>query len=592
MKFDEIKQLDEVRMAQSNLNQFLNSPRAEGMRSGFEAELIFSELGETDYDNVEYVNDYDENPPTNNIDDIIEFYSENMGGSDLRELREKLYNNYLEWRDEQTINDFDAKQSILIREYLEENGWNEEVYLREYLADNMDLSKKEVQAALDAGSEYGPKITSSKQQREIRKKDKDYDNYLTAADAVDEKLDELVQEEIDNQGDAWQAVYDEFVDSDEYSQDSWLESAGLHVMSDVAENYEAYWPYLMPDPDSFRGGFSYDNAETLASSLEETLGVETQVSSSYHGQSKDATSWYFEPDGSLEPASEEDMPVEIVSPPMSLKDTHDILPRFFKWVEENNGYANKSTGFHMSLSMPNHDESTVDYLKLALFLGDEYVLKQFGREANTYCQSSLKIIRNRLKHDPNPAEKLATAFEKMRSNMIQLASKSIANSYQGKMVTIHNKGNYIEFRSAGSSNYFSDINRVQNTLLRYAYAMSIASDPEAERQEYAKKLYKLLSESVKSEGDAMQYFIKYSAGELPRSALISFVKQARVQRDNIKKGVSPAASDEKSSSPDFASNWPFPVVGREGEPRASSAQTLGGPGGSQPLWPFPQGSRP
>ena len=191
MKFDEIKQLDEVRMASSNLNQFLNSPRAEGMRSGFEAELIFSGLGEPDYDNAEYVNDYDYDERTRSIDNIINFFSENMGGSDLNELRDSLVNDYLEWRDEKTMTDFDMKQSTLIRDYLQENGWNEEVYIREYLADDMDLGKKEVQAALDAGSEYGPKITSSKQQREIREKDKNYDNFLIAMNAVDEKLDEI-----------------------------------------------------------------------------------------------------------------------------------------------------------------------------------------------------------------------------------------------------------------------------------------------------------------------------------------------------------------------------------------------------------------
>ena len=349
-------------------------------------------------------------------------------------------------------------------------------------------------------------------------------------------LMKLVQEEIDNQGDAWQAVYDEFMEGDDYDEDSWLSDSGPSYMSDVESNYVAYWPYLMPDEDSIEGGYNTSAAEDLASSLESSLGVETVVSSSYHGESKDATSWYFEPDGSLKPNSDDDMPVEIVSPPMSLKDTHDIMPRFFEWVEENDGYANKSTGFHMSLSLPDHSQKNIDYLKLALFLGDEYVLKNFGRDANSYCQSSLGIIRKRLAtSDPTTAAAdLAKAFDHMRKNLIQLASRSISTQGQGKFVTIHNKENYIEFRSAGGANYFGDIQNVQNTLLRYAYAMSIASDPDAERQEYAKKLYKFLSTAIKNEGDAMQYFIKYSAGELPRSALVSFVKQARMNREKAK----------------------------------------------------------
>jgi hypothetical protein len=185
----------------------------------------------------------------------------------------------------------------------------------------------------------------------------------------------------------------------------------------------------------------------------------------------------------------------------------------------------------MSLSMPDHDKKTVDYLKLALFLGDEHVLKSFKREANFYCKSSLDLIRKRLKiNQKSAADSFANAIDRMRKNLVQIASKAVTMTQMDKFVTINDKGNYVEFRSAGGSNYFGDINRVQNTMLRYAYAMSIASDPAAERQEYAKKLYKFLSEAVENNTDAMQYFIKYSAGELPRSALVSFVKQVQLNR--------------------------------------------------------------
>jgi hypothetical protein len=176
------------------------------------------------------------------------------------------------------------------------------------------------------------------------------------------------------------------------------------------------------------------------------------------------------------------------------------------------------------------------------------VLKSFSREANTYCQSSLGIIKKRLANDPSKAaEILPKAFEQMRKNMIELASRSISTHSQDKFVTINDRGNYIEFRSAGNSNYFSDINRVQNTLLRYAYAMSIASDPTAERQDYAKKLYKFLSGAVQTNTDSMQYFVKYAAGELPRSALVSFVKNARLAREKSKQAPEPAANQDTDS---------------------------------------------
>ena len=39
MKFDEIVKIDEVRMGQSDLDKFIGSPEANGIRAGFEAEL-------------------------------------------------------------------------------------------------------------------------------------------------------------------------------------------------------------------------------------------------------------------------------------------------------------------------------------------------------------------------------------------------------------------------------------------------------------------------------------------------------------------------------------------------------------------------
>jgi putative chitinase len=64
-------------------------------------------------------------------------------------------------------------------------------------------------------------------------------------------------------------------------------------------------------------------------------------------------------------------------------------------------------------------------------------------------------------------------------------------------------------------------------------ALSAAVDPAAYRQEYLKKLYKLLN--VNGEKDPLSYFAKYAAGELPKAALKSFVRQAQLER-GVKRG--------------------------------------------------------
>jgi hypothetical protein len=171
----------------------------------------------------------------------------------------------------------------------------------------------------------------------------------------------------------------------------------------------------------------------------------------------------------------------------------------------------------------------VDYVKLALFLGDEYVLKEFGRSGNHFCEAAIKKIRGRVK---NNKEAIGGAMELMKHNLLELAQKAleINNHGFGKYTSINPQGGndstkphlergakYIEFRSAGGSNYFEDIDKLKNTLMRYAKAMTVAANPAAERKEYYKKLYKLISPP---EGDpALNLFAQFAAGEISSSDL-------------------------------------------------------------------------
>ena len=72
-------------------------------------------------------------------------------------------------------------------------------------------------------------------------------------------------------------------------------------------------------------------------------------------------------------------------------------------------------------------------------------------------------------------------------------------------------------------------------MLRFVVAMDAALDPEKYRNEYLKKLYKLLA--PKGGNDTLAYFAKFAAGELPQSALKSFVRQAQLERKGIKDGA-------------------------------------------------------
>jgi hypothetical protein len=207
----------------------------------------------------------------------------------------------------------------------------------------------------------------------------------------------------------------------------------------------------------------------------------------------------------------------------------------------------------MSVSMPDHEGGALDYVKLALFLGDEYVLKQFGREANTYAKSAISKIRDagsKLQEDDTRAD---AVLKNMRSSLNQFAARALAQpSGFGKYTSINPKGNYIEFRSAGGSDYFEDIEKIQNTLMRYARATNLAMDPGAEKPEYARKLYKLLTKTEteqvtdpqtgtkrtvakpSADNDAISIFSRYVAGDLPKSELKGVLKQLQYGREVAK----------------------------------------------------------
>jgi hypothetical protein len=64
--------------------------------------------------------------------------------------------------------------------------------------------------------------------------------------------------------------------------------------------------------------------------------------------------------------------------------------------------------------------------------------------------------------------------------------------------------------------------------MRFVVALDAAMDPDKYRQEYLKKLYKALAPS--GDEDPIAHFARYVAGEVPKQALKSFVRQVQLKR--------------------------------------------------------------
>ena len=536
------QQLDELRMSPSSLRSFAQSKEAQGIQAGFEAELVFRGLGDSN-GSGDYEEDYEMDERTESIDDIIRFFEYDDFGWGLNERESRdLYNQldeeWMEYFDEKMYEAFNDDALSLIRDVIENTDWDEEENIREYLSvEHPDVDADYVVAVgtreitnTDGSEEENQKYTNAVQL------------YKEARSAVDNHLDERAQESLDEQDRYYDEALDEFRDDfDGADQEDWLR-ANYRYMSDVSGAFGLRWPYVRMDDEE--GGFNEHAAEVLADSLAGLTGMRVRASSGYHSTKRSDNVWIIEPDSSLDADDEDDMPAEIVSPPMPLAKCLEMMDKFFSWAEAKGAYANRSTGFHMGVSLPTTG-GKVDYIKLALFLGDEHVLQEFGRQANHFTEAAMKKIRNKVKQSAG-GEQITNAMHLLRNGLIELATKTMSgiagsekNPGFGKYTSINPKGNYIEFRSAGGTDYFEDIQKLQNTLLRYAQAMTVAANPAAERKEYYKKLYKLISPP---EGNpALDLFARFASGN--------------ISKEELKKQWANATLEKEAPALSTPSNW-------------------------------------
>ena len=237
--------------------------------------------------------------------------------------------------------------------------------------------------------------------------------------------------------------------------------------------------------------YDYSGAsKVLTPSVAQYFNTKVNVFSSYHEKKKNLTDWYIEPDGSLSPNDSDDGAAEIVSPPLSASQAMTALKNFYAMAQQLNLYTNSSTGLHINVSIP----QDIDLLKLAVFLGDQYVLQQFGRADNDYAKSAEKFIRQQA---PGQVKK---------SGKIDIKKLTrIAKDATGfHTASISDSGKYISFRHAGGD-YLADYTKIANTVGRFIRAMLIASDPNAYAREYQSKLVKLVKpEGVQKGGVSMR----------------------------------------------------------------------------------------
>jgi len=516
----EEQDLLEVKMSYTNLKQLASKIDA---KAGLEFEMIVPDLSKSksndddqdDNDENEYpgeVPDYSYDRETRSIQQILDFFDD--GINDVTRLQQELDESYWDFVSE--LFSFTWKADI-------------DELLYEYAANNLDPDTIAEILNLEIDNVDGFKRTQIEQVAEEIKNNRKYRRYYE---------------------DAEQEAQDNFYEQD-YQRD-WLSSPNLYTMRNIAEMFNIRCPRMHEtNPDWSEIGKSFSKAVGRC-----------HVISSGHGTKREAGKYTIEPDGSLEPNNyaivDEDnkihkllyagsneeadkmfnewlnksyqskgfnkklkyelipynnknqIPLEFPSPILTIPEMLADLEKVITWAKKNGVTTNSSTGLHMNVSIPNYNPLKLDYVKLALLLGDKYILEQFGRSTNTYCKSALdKVVEK--------AGNISTAdmrniLDNMKSGLNKLASRVIQSQNVSKYTSIHPQDNRVEFRSPGDDWLNEPLEKLTETLLRFVVVLDAAMDPEKYKEEYYKKFYKLIDRSLKDEyGEMIDDFAKYMA---------------------------------------------------------------------------------
>lgn len=467
-------QITEVKMSPGVLKKFASKPLAANAVVGFEAEMIIPNLKSFD-DTEEYVEDYTQDIPFPSDD--------------------KWYKKALEW-----LTDGDNPNDMQYTEYqLDRFETKYHAFIEDKLQDYINSNRGKLAIIQFIAAKRGGDVSKDIIEKDINDQNDWYDY------AVDE-------------------IRTDFYKSTNYMP-QFLDDVGIHTMRQFCREHYLSWPY-------YKKEISDDDALTaneLELSFVEATGYTATVGHEYQSVKRKEGLWIFEPDGSLEPQETVGSGIELISPPMKFQEAMTAIDNFWSWAEKVGAISNNTCGFHVGVSIPNKTDE-IDMVKMILFLGDEHVLTTFNRQKNSYTESIIKRIKEKLDQTSYrfDIDKLLTEFKKGISKLAKNTIIQAMTKIDDRYISVNIHENYVEFRSAGG-NYLEDKGEIVNTILRYVRVMSIAADPNLYKDEYAKKLYKLIS-SGKESKDTLYYFSLFSAGQIDKSTLKSHLRQANFKR--------------------------------------------------------------
>jgi len=443
------------------------------IKCGFEAETSWDSVYGSSDDDGDWLYEY-------NWYDIEDFIYDQEGSRSVNRVEES----YNEWIVEGPALEL---ESDIIDEMVADRE-EDEYYLNKYIED--ELSEDDIE-------EYKERILDDLPE-EDHDEYADWDFMNWGRQYVEEELlgeyKDWLREDIRENGEA----FDDAIDRarSEYDMDYWANEEYGSWASCLSE-HEIY----LYDPNrGGEGGGQEEVAEYLTSWTDENSQYQDVMAGEYHSRAGDTTQdyWRVEDDSSIQT---DGTGSEIISPVYSTpRKMLEEMKSLFAWLEEQDVDTNSSTGLHVTMSLDSEDAEKINSVKLAVLLGDKYLLSTFGRENNSYAKSQYKNLE-KLGHKlkANPDAKTIQQIEDVLSSGI---NRDKFSSINFKDQRDSNTGNQlIEFRIGGGSDYHRDYPKVAKAVIRYAATMQAAYSDKLYNRDYASALYRLINNIGKISAD-------------------------------------------------------------------------------------------
>lgn len=355
-------------------------------------------------------------------------------------------------------------------------------------------------------------------------------------DHLKEKYNDLVDEYnkynkdlkvwIDVKG-AWRKAYNNILEK--FKEQSSNRKEYNKLVDDwLKENPEPIRPEH-PENDLVRSYKDYIDFDELSSILVDHMRSDSVLNQYIRGE------WDIHEDSSLNGYG-----IELVSPPMTIKEFLVACPKIFEMID-NIGYTDNECGLHIGVSLTGSMD--IDPVKLALFTDENYIWKKFdGRELNTYVEHMQDKIKKELVGNTLGLKKTTDVKIEKLKKMIRESDidiKYLSSHYHGVNIEhLDDDEPYIEFRYMGGNDYHRKWTDVRNVIAHYIYNLKLSSDPNFKKNEYLLKCTRILNKletwAILTELEKEEEDIRYSAFD-PDINAVSKRKKQEIHIKNLKK---------------------------------------------------------